>query len=168
MFADLDWPLNASRGFVSISWASYSCCTSFAFYICISIFLCVRVFRRYSVRSTTETWTERNSGSQRTISGQFLRWALFCFCFVHVGTGISRLGAKSIAFPSFTSLLPSIFLPSPFFSPFRSHPFPSIFLPVSSLPTPPRSAMTTTIYLLHGLYRTLSHSQSEESMVIRN
>jgi len=24
MFGDLDWPLNASRGFVSISWAS--CC----------------------------------------------------------------------------------------------------------------------------------------------
>jgi len=45
-------------------------------------------------------------------------------------------GVKSVASPTFTSLLPSIFLPSPVFSPFPSHPFPSIFLSVLSLPTP--------------------------------
>jgi len=30
MFGDLEWPLNASRGFVSISWASRFCCPAVA------------------------------------------------------------------------------------------------------------------------------------------
>jgi len=45
MFGDLDWPLNASRRFVSISWASCYCSYSFKFCEMTSSYCRLSVFR---------------------------------------------------------------------------------------------------------------------------
>ena len=80
MFADFDWPLNASRGFVSISWASCSCCSSFAFYIwLLSVCVCfvVTASEAQQKREQNETPALREQFPVSFYAGPFFVFVLF-------------------------------------------------------------------------------------------
>jgi len=59
MFGDLDWPLNASRGFVSVSWTSNKCFT------CVTNL--IQMIFKYEVRFVAFTWL---------VGRNFVTWTL--------------------------------------------------------------------------------------------
>jgi len=65
MFGDLDWPLNASHGFVSISWAS-------CLYLIITIIITVSLLETKMV----DKWNDTDQRTSiETISNRIIRWS---------------------------------------------------------------------------------------------
>jgi len=67
MFGDLDWPLNALRGFVSISWAS--CCVKSAGYWGVeNHIICDVVKTEVNKTKTKSTTSDSNTNTKSSVN----------------------------------------------------------------------------------------------------